>query len=125
MVAYMQERIHKEGWANARASQVSPKDPGLLPESVDRVLVVNTWHHLPDRREYLKKLRRGLKADGQVLIVDFTQEAPFGPPKAARLSAAEVLAEVEADGQFLADVVEESLPHQYVVRATAVVERTY
>src|SRR5262249_28911877 len=45
MVRYMKERAGREGLPNVEARQVSPSDPALPPGSVDRVLIVDTWHH--------------------------------------------------------------------------------
>lgn len=83
--------------------------------SVDRVLVVDVWHHLEERTEFAKKLRRALKPGGRVCIVDAHRDAPEGPPPELRLSASTVLAEFTAAG-FDARVVK-TLPKQFVVLA--------
>ncbi|MFW2388265.1 MAG: class I SAM-dependent methyltransferase [Polyangiales bacterium] len=114
MVDRMTSRIEREGLKNARASTVLPDDPGLARESVDRVLVVNTWHHISDRVLYAEKLRGALRSGGQLMIVDFTMESPHGPPAEMRLTIDTIVAELEAAG-FAARVLDESLPYQYVV----------
>jgi predicted methyltransferase len=76
--------------------------------------VVNTWHHINGRVAYAKKLLPALRRGGALLIVDFTMEAPIGPPTAKRLTIDTVVAELEAAG-FETEVLEESLPYQYVV----------
>lgn len=116
MVAHMQTRFAEAGFDNTEARVVAPADPGLERASVDRILIVDTWHHISDRAEYGAKLRSALRPGGFVLIVDFTPDSPHGPPPAMRLSAESVLAECEAAG-FEARVLEEALPYQYVVRA--------
>lgn len=115
MVAYMQKRVERERIAGAEARVVATADPGLAAGSVDRVLVVNTWHHLDSRVEYARKLHQALRPGGFVLVVDYTMEARRGPPPAARLQPALVADELTRAG-FVAEVVEESLPDQYVVR---------
>ena len=47
MVTYLKARVKKERLANVTVQQVAANDPGLPDGSVDRLLVVNTWHHLP------------------------------------------------------------------------------
>jgi predicted methyltransferase len=116
MVERMNARIEQDGLLNARAATVGPDDPGLEPASVDRVLIVNTWHHIPERTAYAKKLLPALRPGGRLLIVDFTMESPHGPPPQMRLTVDTVRAELEAAG-FAAGVLEESLPYQYVVAA--------
>jgi predicted methyltransferase len=114
MIDAMVARIEREELQNARPDLVAPDDPGLTPRSVDRVLVVNTWHHLSERVTYAEKLLAALRPGGLLLIVDFTMESPEGPPAQKRLTYDTVMGELEAAG-FAAEVVEESLPYQYVV----------
>jgi predicted methyltransferase len=115
LVAYMRARAEKAGLANVAAQQVAPDDPGLPPASVDRILIVDTWHHIEARAAYAAKLRAALRPGGAVFIVDFTEDSPHGPPPEYRLSAAAVRATLLAAG-LEAEVLEESLPNQYVVR---------
>ena len=114
MVEHMTARIEREGLKNTRAETVRPDDPGLEPESVDRVLIVNTWHHIGDRVVYAKKLLGALRPGGRLMIVDFTMESPHGPPVEMRLTNDTVRAELEAAG-FSTSLLDESLPYQYVV----------
>jgi predicted methyltransferase len=107
-------RIEEEGLGNVRPLVVPPDEPSLAPRSVDRILVVNTWHHIFGRVEYAKKLRETLRRTGLLLIVDFTMESPIGPPAAKRLTRDTVVQELR-DAGFVALVLEESLPHQYVI----------
>src|SRR5688572_930222 len=80
MVEHMTRRAQASGLSNVEARAVAPDDPGLAPASVDRILIVNTWHHLPERERYAKKLAAALKENGEIWIVDFTKESPIGPP---------------------------------------------
>jgi ubiquinone/menaquinone biosynthesis C-methylase UbiE len=114
MVRYMTERAAKEGLANVRAQRVPFDDPGLAPGSVDRILVVDTWHHIADRERYSAKLHAALRAGGAVLVVDFTQETRRGPPKEHRIRAEQVAAELRAGG-MAAEIAVEDLPDQYIV----------
>lgn len=118
LVAHMNQRAEKAGLANVEARVVPTDSPGLADNSLDRLLVVNTWHHLDDRPTYAQKIGRVLKAGGRLVIVDLTLEAEQGPPKEHRLPAERVIAELEAGG-LEATVVEETLPNQYVVIAKA------
>ena len=114
MVDAMHARIEQEGLRNVRPGVVNADDPALTPRSVDRVLVVNTWHHISNRVDYAEKLLTALRPGGLLLIVDFTMESPEGPPTQMRLTYDTVVAELEAAG-FAAEVLEESLPYQYVI----------
>ena len=115
MVEHMRERSEREGWHNVEARVVTPDDPQLASASVDRVLVVNVWHHIEGREDYARKLHEGLRAGGEVWVVDFTKESSHGPPVDHRLDPEEVMAELAAGGLETRLVEGETLPEQYVV----------
>jgi ubiquinone/menaquinone biosynthesis C-methylase UbiE len=117
MVDFMRDRFAKEHLASSEA-RVCPYDStGLEPRSVDRVLVVDTWHHIDHRDAYSKHLASILKPGGLVAIVDFTLESDKGPPPAHRLKPETILADLNAAG-LDAQLADETLPDQYVVVAT-------
>jgi predicted methyltransferase len=114
MVDAMVERIEREKLQNVTPDLVGPDDPALTRRSVDRVLIVNTWHHISERVDYAEKLFAALRPGGRLLIVDFTIASPEGPPPKMRLTYDTVVKELNAAG-FKAQTLEESLPYQYVV----------
>ncbi len=116
MVDIMVRRVQHQRLHNVSPSLVAPDDPALTPGSVDRVLAVNTWHHLTDRVGYAEKLLDALRPGGLVLIVDFDENSPEGPPVEFRLSPSTVVAELESAG-LSAELLEESLPYQYAIAA--------
>lgn len=115
MVDWLEQRAKREGLANVVARAAPPDDPGLGRASVDRVLVVDTWHHVDDRPAYAGKLAAALKVGGSVWIVDFTMESPHGPPPRARLRPEQVAAELKAGGLAPRVVVDAGLADQFVV----------
>jgi predicted methyltransferase len=114
MIEAIQGRIGHAAVENVWPRTITPDDPGLGQRSVDRVLIVNTWHHVSDRVGYAQKLLAALRPRGVLLIVDFTMDSPHGPSAKHRLTADTVVRELEAAG-FLTEVLEESLPYQYAV----------
>ncbi|MBA3499772.1 MAG: class I SAM-dependent methyltransferase, partial [Deltaproteobacteria bacterium] len=94
MVRYIEDRATREGIKNIRARHTPPDDP--LITKVDRVLVVDVWHHLGDRRAYAKKLATALNPGGFVAVVDFKLDATMGPPKQHRLAPEEIIADLAA-----------------------------
>jgi len=69
MVKYLGERAKREKLANLLAVAGKPNDPGL-PEKVDRVLMVDVYHHIGDRERYFQRLRdyssRGAKSRSSI-----------------------------------------------------------
>jgi ubiquinone/menaquinone biosynthesis C-methylase UbiE len=114
MVRYLGERAKRESLANVTAKQVAYDDPGLAPDSVDRILIVNTWHHIADRERYAAKLAASLAKGGRVVIVDYTKDSPSGPPPRERIAPEQVAKELAAGG-LDPEIVVETLPRQYIV----------
>jgi cyclopropane fatty-acyl-phospholipid synthase-like methyltransferase len=111
MVKYLAERAKREGLVNLVAV-LAKADSAALPERVDRVLLVDTYHHIGDRIVYFKRLRDSLKPGAEVAIIDFTAESPIGPPKSERISARKVAEEMTLAGY--SQVAQHGfLPNQY------------
>ncbi len=111
MARYLAERARREGLANLTPVLATPED-ARLPEPVDLVLVVNTYHHIGEREGYFRRLHGALTPKGRVVIIDFRQGQPMGPPEHHRLSPQQVQKELESAGYRY---VEEHgfLPNQY------------
>jgi SAM-dependent methyltransferase len=111
MARYLTERARREGLGNLTAVLGEPADP-KIPEPVDLVLVVNTYHHISERTEYFRQVLGSLTPRGRVAIIDFRKGQPMGPPEQHRLAPAQVRQELEAAGYRF---VEEHgfLPNQY------------
>lgn len=88
---------------------------GLPPEPVDRVLIVNTFHHFEQGVAYLRALRGNLRPGGTIVNVDFQAgELPFGPPPEMRISR-EAFLELAAEAGLSLVEEHEFLPYQYFV----------
>jgi cyclopropane fatty-acyl-phospholipid synthase-like methyltransferase len=117
MVRHVKGRAKLLGLTNVAPRLALVDDPLLADESVDRILVVNTWHHIPSREDYGRKLVRALKPGGSLWVVDYTMEADQGPPKDHRLAPEVVVGELSAAG--LATKIDGALlSKQYVVTGT-------
>jgi len=83
MVSYLRERAAKERLNNVTAVQAAADQPNL-PEPVDLILIVDTYHHIADRETYFRRLAKSIKPGGRVAIIDFKPDSPEGPPKEFR-----------------------------------------
>ena len=101
MVAYLTRRAADEQLANMIAVQATATD-SRLPERVDRVLIVDTYHHIGARVDYFRRLRSNLKPGGRVVLVDFRPDGEMGPPREFRQTPAECEPELRRAGYRLA-----------------------
>src|SRR5437870_3708008 len=73
--------------ANIESRLTAPDSSGLKPHGADVVLIVDTYHHIEERIEYLKKLKNCLREGDMLVIIDFKKEkTPPGPPVELRLA---------------------------------------
>ena len=119
MLAHIDARKAGEaGGERVETRATTPEDPGLKPGEADVVLIVNTYHHIADRVNYLKRLRTGLADGGRLVVVDFhKKELPMGPPVRFKLTPEEVVQEFRDAGFSTVSVDQELLPYQYIVEA--------
>jgi cyclopropane fatty-acyl-phospholipid synthase-like methyltransferase len=101
MVTYLRDRAAREGLANVVSVLASAASPNL-PEPVDLVLIVDTYHHIGGRVAYFHQLQHSLKPGGRVAIIDFRPESPEGPPKEFRFTPETFQAEMKQAGYKLA-----------------------
>jgi len=118
MLGYLRQRLAQEKLQNVQVMQVPPHDPLLIDGSLDLAFICNTYHHLEDREIYLRKLRKALKPDGRLVIVDFYKKEgiPVGPPLPMRLGEETVKKELQAAGMRVAEKLT-ILPYQYILIA--------
>jgi SAM-dependent methyltransferase len=111
MVRYLGERAEREGLKNLVPVRGGERDANL-PEPVDLVLLVDVYHHIEDRPGYFSRVKNLLRAEARVVIIDFRQDAPEGPPPATRIAPAQVKSEMARAGYRL--LAEKTfLPRQY------------
>jgi arsenite methyltransferase len=113
MVEHMAERNRKEKLSNVLPVLVLPEDPFLPSHRVDRVLIVDTYHHIDGRLEYFTRMKEDLSPGGSVVVVDyFKKPLPVGPPPEHKIARDFVIQEMNQVGYTLARE-ETFLPYQY------------
>ncbi len=104
--------------ANIETRLTVPDSSGLQRLEADLVLIVDTFHHIENRVEYLKKLKGAFRKGGALVIIDFKkEETPLGPPIEIRLAEEQVEAELKAAGYTIVSADRDSLPYQYLIKA--------
>jgi ubiquinone/menaquinone biosynthesis C-methylase UbiE len=113
MLEVLRQRI-----AAAQARNITPilapgDDPLLPAQACDLILIIDTYHHFPDGKAYLRKLAAALKPGGRLVNIDFHKRAlPVGPPVDHLVAREDFLRDAAAAG-FTLDEEPAFLPHQY------------
>jgi SAM-dependent methyltransferase len=113
MIRHLNHRLRDAGIRNVVPVLADPDDPLLPDASVDRLVIVDTWHHIEDQLKYLGLLKRVLKPGGQVVHIDFQKrDLPVGPPVGMKIAREDIVKQMEAAGFRLA-AEHGFLPYQY------------
>jgi predicted methyltransferase len=111
LIRRLKQRVAREQLSNVEVIRAPANDVGVAPGTADRILLVNVWHHLPNRARYARRVARALAPGGKIVIVDFE---PGTRGSAHGIAPARVLAELAAGG-IEGTVVPEDLANQYVI----------
>jgi predicted methyltransferase len=112
MIRHLHARVRDMGLLNVSPILSLANDP-LLPQPVDRFVIVDAWHHIEDQAGYLALMKKHLKPGGQVVMIDFhKRELPVGPPMAMKIARDDLLAQMRKHGFELA-AEHTFLPYQY------------
>ena len=116
--AALKKRIADNSLENIELRKIPYDSPNLDDKEVDMVLIVNTYHHIENRSDYFLKVRKGIKPDGELVVIDFfKKEIPVGPPVNHKVSLETVKRELEQAGYTQLDINTDLLPYQFIVRA--------
>jgi len=117
---YIKKRIIKEKIdpTSMEVRKLPYTSPALKLNEVDKVLIVNTYHHIEDRVKYFSKVLKGLKNNGELIVIDFLKkELPIGPKSSHKYSKEEVVTELKQSGFKTFEINTDLLEMQYIIRA--------
>ncbi len=114
----MLERLHanlaERGVDNVQVVLSEPDNPLLPSGEVDLVLLVDVYHELAFPEAMMEHVRRSLKPDGRVVIIEYRKEDPDVPISALhKMTAEEVRSELEPMGFRLVERMD-FLPTQHI-----------
>ena len=110
MVEHVTRRAAQAGLTNV-VGVLAGADRTNLPEAVDVVLIVDTFHHIPNRVAYFTALKAQMKPGARLAIVDFRKDAASGPPVEFRFTPEQISAELAQAG-FTLRTSHDFLPQQ-------------
>lgn len=103
---------------NLKLRKLPFDSPNLKPQEVDKVLIVNTYHHIENREVYFAKVLKGLKPGGELVLIDFfKKELPVGPPVDHKIDEQQVQQELTKAGFTQFEVNTDLLEYQYIIKA--------
>ena len=104
--------------SNIETRKVPENGPGMDEGEADAVMIVNTYHHIHQRAHYFAQVRKALRSNGVLMVVDYAmKETAHGPPMELRMPPAQVEAELLAAGFTTVTQDSTTLPYQYIIVA--------
>ncbi|THD66223.1 MAG: class I SAM-dependent methyltransferase [Bradyrhizobium sp.] len=97
MLRHLRERARHEN-LGVLVPILASTESANLPEPVDLILVVDTYHHIDNRVAYFSKLKASLRPNGRLAIVDFKADSPEGPPPEHRIPPEKITSELDTAG---------------------------
>ena len=115
MLQIIQDKARTEHLSNIQIVQGIDTDARLPDNAIDLALLVDVYHELWHPREMLRSIRRSLKPNGELVLVEYRKEDPSIPiADTHRMSVADARTEVEAEG-FTFDRLVPGLPRQHII----------
>lgn len=118
MLELLGARIQKKRLTNVIPVLGEPADPRLPDGVLDLVLMVDVYHELSDPQTMLAHIRRALKPNGRLVLIEYRGEDPGVPIRPEhKMTVAQAKLEVEHEGFKLANVIG-ALPRQHILTFT-------
>jgi SAM-dependent methyltransferase len=115
MLDLLQQRLARERLTNVTLVLGDPADPRLPLAALDLVLMVDVYHELGEPQTVLGHIRRALKPEGRLVLIEYKGEDPSVPILPThKMTVAQAKLEVEAEG-FVLTTADSSLPRQHVL----------
>jgi predicted methyltransferase len=86
----LRKRLQEDGIDNVTIVKGSIDDPKLPDATLDAALIVNAYHEMEQHQLILAALRRALKADGRLVIVEPVTASRRGRPRADEVKNHEI-----------------------------------
>lgn len=115
MLRLLEVAVQEAGLTNVEPIASTPIDPRLPPGELDLVLLVDVYHEFGYPEEMLQAIRKSLKPQGRMVLVEFRKEDPLVPIKPLhKMSKAQLAKEIPPNGFRLVEQFDK-LPWQHVM----------
>ncbi|MBL7203904.1 MAG: methyltransferase domain-containing protein [Desulfobacteraceae bacterium] len=113
MITLLKERVNKDKLDNVTVIKGRFETPMLPSKSVDIAFFSSVYKEISERIEYMKEVRKSLKRDGRVAILEFYKDGGFaGPEYGDLMYESQVIEELEKAG-FVLTRSFDFLPEEY------------
>lgn len=115
MIEMLHKRAQEKGITNITSIIGEPHDPKLPPASCDMILLVDVYHEFSHPEPMLAGMKKALKPDGVIVLVEFRAEDDSVPIKPEhKMSKAQINKELTLNGFKLVREYDD-LPWQHMM----------
>ena len=115
MLDLLRENAKRGSIHNVETRLGSATDTNLPASTMDRVILVDVYHEFSEPQKMLASIRRSLKPDGRLVLLEYRKEDPKVPIRIEhKMTVKEAKTEVEAEG-FRLEKVLDVLPRQHIL----------
>lgn len=116
-IKYIDERIVSEKKTNISSRKAEYEKPPVTEQEADIVFMVDVYHHIENRKDYFSMVKKGLKPNGEMVIVDFKKgDFEHGPPNDMKIEPQIVINEMKLAGFNLVTQDTITLKYQYLLK---------
>jgi cyclopropane fatty-acyl-phospholipid synthase-like methyltransferase len=119
MVDYIAKTAAEQGLANLKPVLGDPRSPNLAPASVDRICIIDAYHHFEYPAEMLAEIKKALRPEGLLVLVDFKRVEGVSQPyilKMVRAGQGTFTDEFANAGFELVERIEDMFPDNYLLK---------
>ena len=115
MLEMLDRNAAKAGLHNVETVLGTETDPKLPRAKIDLIMLVDVYHEFSQPQKMLEAIRRALKPEGRLVLLEYRKEDPRLPVRPKHeMTVQEAKTEVEAEGFRLSQVLE-NLPRQHIL----------
>ena len=115
MLALIRNKVEARRISNVEPVLGSATESRLPDAVLDLALMVDVYHELSHPQVFLQSLRRTLKPDGRLVLIEFRKESPDVPIREEhKMSVRDARIELEAEGYRWEQVID-VLPWQHIL----------
>ena len=115
MLDLIRKKIESTRTSNVEVVLGTPTESRLPDRAIDLALMVDVYHELAQPQAFLRSLKRALKPDGRLVLIEFRKESAWVPIREEhKMTIREARLELENEGYHF-DRVIDVLPWQHIL----------